>query len=158
PDAHLDLRRTPVRLVGPRERAERGVGLVAILVVDRVADEVRRVRAREMERAPALHLREHRTQDHVVAAGRGARGRGARDQRTDQEERARHGSLPYFSSSDAVGGGRIGGRSCDFCFFWISISVVSTLGATALTGTHPDSAPHTPSKTSGVSLVAMIFA
>src|SRR5439155_18446588 len=44
-------------------------------------------------------------------------------------------------ASTLAGAGSSGGRSCDFCFFSISISEISRAGETAETGTLPDSAP-----------------
>src|SRR5229473_8402260 len=65
--------------------------------------------------------------------------------------------LDHCPDSPLEGNGSSGGRSCDFCFFWISISDTSNAGDTAETGTLPDSAPQYPLKTSGRSEVAMIL-
>src|SRR5260370_12033294 len=63
------------------------------------------------------------------------------------------GALPAPGEAVAVlesGAGRIGGRSCVCRRFCTSISENSMAGAAAVTGTEPDSAPHTPLKTSVV--------
>ncbi len=48
--------------------------------------------------------------------------------------------LPCACRSCA-GGGKMGGRSVEVCFFCTSISEISSAGAAAATGTEPDSAP-----------------
>ena len=55
---------------------------------------------------------------------------------------------PYFGIA------KIGGRAVPCACFCVSISLTSIAGATALTGTVPDSAPHYPLKTSLLSPVA----
>ena len=50
--------------------------------------------------------------------------------------------------------GKIGGRAVPCGWRCVSISLTSMAGATALTGMVPDSAPHSPLKTSLLSPVA----
>src|SRR5262249_15885055 len=64
---------------------------------------------------------------------------------------------PPAARVSCAGGGRIGGRSVDACFFCTSSSEVRIAGEAAETGTEPDSAPQYPLKTSGVSPVATIL-
>src|ERR1700680_4016033 len=56
------------------------------------------------------------------------------------------------------GGGGIGGRAVPCDWRWVSISLTSMAGATALTGIWPDSAPQMPLKTSCRLLVATMRA
>ncbi len=59
-----------------------------------------------------------------------------------------------LSVGDQAGGGRIGGLAVPCDCRWVSISLTSMAGATALTGMLPDSAPQTPLKMSCLSPVA----
>src|SRR5207248_4564229 len=82
-------------------------------------------------------------------------------------KRCSHGSItacrdpfhftPAWLFSRVVGSGSSGGRSFDLAFFSISISETRIAGATAETGTLPDSAPQYPLKTSGLSEVARML-
>ena len=105
--------------------------------------------------ARPLHLVVHGAERKIVIAGRHRRlrrigctpgmcGSGGEGQGKSREERQRdgffHGCCP-FASGSCAGGGRIGGRSVEVSFFANSISEIRMAGATAETGTEPDSAP-----------------
>src|SRR5258708_1321821 len=68
------------------------------------------------------------------------------------------GQEVHFASlavgESAPGGGRMGGRLLPWAWRWVSISLTSMAGATALTGIEADSAPQMPLKMSCLSLGA----
>jgi hypothetical protein len=76
-------------------------------------------------------------------------------QRSQSDESGSLRLLPFYphrpypsSSAPRSRIGRIGGRAVPCACFCVSISLTSMAGATALTGIVPDSAPHSPLKTS----------
>src|SRR5437773_4330333 len=62
-------------------------------------------------------------------------------ERANSSRIARSTTLPVSGLDSRGGGGRMGGRSDDLGFFWISICEIRMPGDTADTGTYPDSAP-----------------
>ena len=132
-------------LLAPREQAaQSGRDGEALLFVDRVLDEVGRFEVGQREFARAVDLIAHRLEDRV---GRAAPARSACRARRARQAPAAAGQqqpphcAPPLLFSMLVGSGSSGGRSFDLAFFSISISDTRIAGATAETGTLPDSAP-----------------
>lgn len=101
-------------------------------VLHQIFDVIRFVQRVELQGHGALDLVAHGFEDGVV------RGVDLEDEcETDQAGKYFHWPAPELIG----GGGRIGGRFCDFSIFSISISDTRMAGDTTATGTHPDSAP-----------------
>ena len=118
-----------------------------LLLVDHVLDEVGRFQIGQREFARAVDLIAHGLEDRVGwrrLRAQDSEGAAARIERQRQHRPARQ-EPPHFAPpllfSMLVGSGSSGGRSFDLAFFSISISDTRIAGATAETGTLPDSAP-----------------
>src|SRR5262249_4141837 len=112
-----------------------------------------------------LHLCQHGVQHRITDRfpGHGFLGKGTPcGEGQQQEARKLHlhpnHCWPPFPPAETLrsGGGKIGGRFNECPRFCTSISENSMAGATAATGTAPDSAPQIPSKTAALSPVIRI--
>jgi hypothetical protein len=149
--ANLDLDLSAVGLDRSLERAEGALQLEAVRFQRRVGQEVglgQIIEAQVLERSS--HLVPHRPQQRFRRPARAAVVGLGDDRRHAGEQQGRDGDALHRPPSCGAwsGIGRIGGLLADFARFSISISETRMLGATAETGTQPDSAPQEPLKTS----------
>src|SRR5580704_574463 len=168
-DTHADARYARVAVLRTFAGAKGRACLVVVHVFNAVFDEIGLFKVGQLQmRHAAVEFLEHGFQNRIFF-GIGARGLGqggmrceySASQKSRGEEICNAASVLHCASfaepvDAAPGMGRMGGRCVPCCWRCVSISLTSMAGATALTGTVPDSAPHSPLKTSGLSLVAMM--
>src|SRR6185503_10620832 len=164
-----DARNAGVPVVRAFGITEHGAAFEVLHVFHAVLDEVGFLKAGELEvRHAAIEFVEHGFENGILCRvcagglrGSGMRRDGGEGEESRYEKRGDVASEVHWPSfvtgvDGAPGMGRIGGRCVPCCWRWVSISLTSMAGATALTGMVPDSAPHSPLKTSLLSLVARI--
>ncbi len=137
--AHMRVGRTETLLVARQQSAEIGGKREVLLFVDHVFHEVGRFQVRQRQFPRALHFVAHRLKNRV-GRGRLSAQHYQRTQAGGSQQETLHFAPPLLFSM-VVGSGSSGGRSLLLAFFSISISDTRIAGATAETGTLPDSAP-----------------
>ncbi len=155
--AHVHAHEAAARDIAGEKRAKRSGYAPHIHIQQPVFDIERLVHAGKLQTsARALQLVAHGLKRFVVVSGRdGSRLRrrslrpwlrgSQRHSERHKQQQGQHRNFFHcaspFASESCPGGGRIGGRSVDVSFFCTSISEIRIAGATAETGTEPDSAP-----------------
>ena len=148
---HLQIGHASAVAAARDDSAEGGGNHEAVHLIQAVLDEVGFLQAGDGEFAGAVHLIAHGA-EHRVLIGDGLGGHpGAQpgEQGGGQDEGGA-ASPPAPVMVPVSGAGMSGGRSCDFSFFSTSISATRMAGRDRRHRNPPDSAPHTPLKTSRV--------